>query len=64
MIKINVHTVPPAPYSPNMAPCDVFLIPRLILPLCGKRFETIEVIEEKDLKTISKSTFEKYEVYF
>lgn len=62
MSKNNVNTVPQAPYSPEMAPCDVFLFPRLKLPLRGKRFQTIEAIEEnsqKELKAIPKSAYEK-----
>lgn len=62
LTKNNVNTVPQAPYSPDMAPCDFFLFPRLKLPLRGKRFETIEAIKEnsqKELKAIPKSAYEK-----
>lgn len=62
MTKNNVNTVPQAPYSPDMAPCDFFLFSRLKLPLRGKRFETIEAIKEnsqKELKAIPKSAYEK-----
>lgn len=60
--KNNVNIVPQAPYSPDMAPCDFFLFPKLKLPLRGKHFETIEVIKEnskKELKAIPKSAFQK-----
>lgn len=62
LTKNNVHTVPQAPYSPDMAPCDFFLFPRLKLPLRGKRFETIEAIKynsQKELKAIPKSAYAK-----
>ena len=62
LTKNNVNTVPQAPYSPDIAPCDFFLFPRLKLPLRGKRFETIEAIKEnsqKELKAIPKSAYEK-----
>ena len=40
------------PYSPDMAPCDFFLFPRLKLPLRGTRFETIEAIKENSLREL------------
>ncbi|CAK9826899.1 Mariner Mos1 transposase [Anthophora retusa] len=62
LTKNNINTVPQAPYSPDMAPCDFFLFPRLKLPLRGKHFETIEAIKEnsqKELKAIPKSAYGK-----
>ncbi|CAK9833775.1 Mariner Mos1 transposase [Anthophora retusa] len=62
LTKNNINTVPQAPYSPDMAPCDFFLFPRLKLPLRGKHFETIEAIKEnsqKELKAIPKSAYKK-----
>ena len=35
-----------APYSPDLAPCDFWLSPKLKSPLKGKRFQTIDVIQE------------------
>lgn len=62
LVKNNVHVIPQAPYSPDMAPCDFFLFPKLKLPLRGKHFETIEAIKEnsqRELKAIPKEAFEK-----
>ena len=35
-----------APYSPDLAPCNFWLFPRLKSPLKGKRFQTISEIQE------------------
>ena len=34
------------PYSPDLAPCDFWLFPKLKSPLKGKRFQTINEIQE------------------
>ena len=57
LTKNNVHIVPQAPYSPDMAPCDFFLFPKLKLPLRGKHFETIEVIKENSKNTLEVDLF-------
>lgn len=62
LTKNNVNIVPQAPYSPDMAPCDFFLFPKLKLPLRGKHFQSIEVIKEnskKELKAIPKAAYQK-----
>ena len=35
---------PHPPYSPDLAPCDFFLFPKMKLKLKGRRFDTIEEI--------------------
>jgi hypothetical protein len=37
--------IPQPPYSPDLAPCDFFLFPKMKLNLKGRRFETIEAIQ-------------------
>jgi hypothetical protein len=37
--------VPHPPYSPDLAPSDISLFPRLKIKLKGRRFDTIEVIQ-------------------
>ena len=49
------------PYSPNIAPCDFWMFPKLKMALKGKRFDDIETIHSNatcELKAIPKSTFE------
>jgi hypothetical protein len=33
---------PTLPYSPDLAPCDFFLFPKMKLQLKGRRFDTTE----------------------
>ena len=50
------------PYSPDLAPCDFFLFPRLKKVLKGHRFEATEDIKRNSTKTlldIPKEEFEK-----
>ncbi|EFN89680.1 Histone-lysine N-methyltransferase SETMAR, partial [Harpegnathos saltator] len=55
------------PYSPDLAPCDFWLFPKLKLAMKGNRFDTILVIQKTStaiLKAIPadeyKKCFEKF----
>ena len=41
LIKMGIKTLPHPPYSPDLAPCDFWLFPKLT----GSRYETIEMKE-------------------
>ena len=45
---MDIKTVPHPPYSPDLAPCDVWLLPKLR----GSRYETIEEMKEAVTKVI------------
>ena len=48
------------PYSPDMAPADFFLFPKLKLPLRGTRFQSIKNIKgnsRRELESIPENTF-------
>ena len=45
---MGIKTVPQPPYSPDLAPCDFCLFPKLT----GCRYETIEEIKEAVTKVI------------
>ena len=48
-------------YSPDIAPCDFWIFPKLKMALKGKRFDNIETIQSnatRELKAIPKSAFE------
>jgi hypothetical protein len=52
---------PHPPFSPDLVPCDFFLFPKLKLRMKGRRFDTIEEIQEKSqrvLDTIKKRDFQ------
>ena len=48
LTKIGIKTVPQPPYSPDLAPCDFWLFPKLR----GCRYETIEEMKEAVMKVI------------
>jgi transposase len=49
LVKHGIPVVPQAPYSPDMAPCDFWLFPKLKRPLKGSRFDSREdIIAERD----------------
>ena len=55
------------PYSPDIAPCDFWMFPKLKMALKGKRFDDIETIQSnatRELKAIpkreSQDCFEKW----
>ena len=41
LVKNNTVIMPQPPYSPDLAPCDFFLLPRLKRTMKGRRFATI-----------------------
>ena len=50
-----------APYSPDLAPCDFFLFPKIKAVLKGGRFESMEAIKQKTadlLKALTKEDFQ------
>jgi len=57
LTKNNMTVIPHPPYSPDLAPCDFFLSPKLRLQMKGRTFDTIEEIQEESqqvLDTITK----------
>ena len=50
-----------APYSPDLAPCDFFLFPKIKSALKGTRFESMEEVKRKSaelLNTLTKEDFQ------
>ena len=47
LAKNNMTVIPHPPYSPDLAPCNFFLFPKLKLQMKGRRFDTIEEIQEE-----------------
>jgi len=53
----------PPPHSPDLAPADFFLFPKLKSTLKGYRFQTIEEIKEnslQDLRGVPQNTFQNW----
>ena len=56
LTKMGINTVPQIPYSPDLAPCDFCLFPKLR----GCRYETIEEMKEALTKVIDTLTQEDF----
>ena len=56
LTKMGIKTVPHRPYSPDLAPCDFLLFPKLR----GCRYETIEEMKEAVTMVIDTLTQEDF----
>jgi transposase len=60
--KHATTVLPQPPYSPDLAPADFFLFPKLKSTLKGRRFESIEAIKTNSLahlRSIPKTAFQE-----
>ncbi|UYV64164.1 hypothetical protein LAZ67_2006834 [Cordylochernes scorpioides] len=60
LAKNNTLMMPQPPYSPDLAPCDFFLFPKLKRPMKGQRYATLDEIKtasKEELKEILKIDF-------
>ena len=58
--KMGNKTVPQPPYSPELAPCNYCLFPKLKEKLRGGRYESIEEVKEAVMKVIDTLTQEDF----
>jgi hypothetical protein len=56
--------IPRTPYSPDLAPCDFFLFPRMKLKLKGRRFDTNEIIQAESQRMLDILTENKSQEMF
>jgi len=49
----SIITLPHPPYSPDMAPCDFFVFPKMNLQLKGRRFDRVEEIQQESQNVLS-----------
>lgn len=62
LAKFKIPVLPQPPYSPDIAPADFYLFPKLKFSLKGHRFDTIEDIQantERVLNTLKKENFQE-----
>jgi len=60
LAKHQTSVVPHPPYSPDLAPADFFLFPKLKTTLKGRGFQTTDEIQEnaiRELRAITESAF-------
>jgi len=58
----NMTVVPHPPYSPDLAPCDFFVFPKMKMKLKGRRFQTLEEIQAESqvvLNTLQENYFQE-----
>jgi hypothetical protein len=53
-----------APYSPDLAPCDFFLFPKIKSILKGTRFESMEEVKRKSAELLNALTKEDFQHCF
>ncbi|GFX48184.1 mariner Mos1 transposase [Trichonephila clavipes] len=61
LAKHSIPVLEHPPYSPDLAPCDFFLFPKVKSALKGTRFESVEAVKEKVarvLKELAKGDFQ------
>jgi len=51
------------PYSPDLAPCDFFLFPRIKRDLKGKRLQNVEEVREKTMEALKTITLQVPELF-
>jgi hypothetical protein len=51
----------PPPYSPDLAPWDFFLFPKMKLRLKGRRFDTTEEIHAESQEVVDTLTFQNFQ---
>ena len=61
---MGIKTVPHPLYSPDFAPCDFWLFPKLKEKLRGYRYETTEEMKEAVTKIIDTLTLEDFNEAF
>ena len=61
---MGIKTVPQPPYSPDLAPCDFWLLPKLKKKLRGCRYLTIEGMKEAVTNVIDTFTQEDFHGVF
>ena len=60
LTNMGIMTLPHLPYSPDVAPCDLWLFPKLKEKLRGCRYETIEEMKEAVTKVVDTLTQEDF----
>jgi len=53
LTKINMSTVPHPAYSPDLAPCDFYVFPKMKLQLKGRRFASIEEVQAESQQVLN-----------
>ena len=64
LTQMGIKTVPHPPYSPDLAPCDFWLFPKLKENLRGNHYSTIEDMKEAVTRVLNTLTQEDFQGAF
>ena len=64
LTETGIKTAPHPPYSPDLAPCDFWMFPRLKEKLRGRRFEDVEEMKEAVTEALDTFPLEDYQRAF
>ncbi|XP_018301780.1 histone-lysine N-methyltransferase SETMAR-like [Mycetomoellerius zeteki] len=56
LAKYSIPVLDHPPYSPDLAPCDFYLFPKVKSALKGTRFESVEAVKEKAARVLKELT--------
>jgi len=56
LAKNNIPVMEHPPYSPDLAPCDFFLFPKIKSALKGTRFESVDTVKAKAMQLLNSIT--------
>ena len=56
LAKNNIPVMEHPPYSPDLAPCDFFLFPKIKSALKGTRFESVDAVKAKATQLLNNIT--------
>jgi len=64
LAKNKITVIPHPPYSPDLAPCDFFIFPKLKLKLKGCQFDTTEEIQAESRRVLDTLTEKDFQEAF
>lgn len=64
LAKYSIPVLDHPPYSPDLAPCDFYLFPKVKSALKGTRFESVEAVKEKAARVLKELTEEDFPALF
>jgi len=60
LVQNNITTLPHPPYSPDLDPCDFFIIPKLKTDLKGHKFGTVENVQAAATRALNNISSEDF----
>ena len=64
LAKYSIPVLDHPPYSPDLAPCDFYLFPKVKSALKGTRFESIEAVKKRAARVLKELTEEDFQHCF